>query len=572
MSLLPTARDGRMPQNGRVTSTKTRYLRRDSRSRRRRAPTPSPRTSGSRSAPRCTSPGARHRHPRASRPRRRRRRPASIVAVAAVLVLSSRSPARSPPSPRGTRTPAGSRRYVRLALGATAARMTGYWFFFGVCVGAPVVAMLGGEYVVAVLGVDRAAVLVVGVAFLVAAARHRLFGLRVAGWVQLVLTGAAPRRRRRRGRGACPPSTRELRAVPAARLGRRRRRGQPVRVGVRRLGGGTHIAGEFRDPRRTIPLATAIALVVVGVAYLALQYVTVTVLGEPRGRRPRAADRSRRRRLARRRPGAVGGHRGHRRARRARRLPAGVRQARRIARPRRRPAALVRPGRAAGRRAASRARCSPACSSSSTSGSMLLTGLDLEPFVLVHTSCMVAIYALGMVAAVRLLDRWSPAGGWPSSPACSSPGCSCSRGPPGGAARARRCGRGGQWSPHRENEKREWECLTSVPCSTPWSSSPTAEVCTPRASGSTFPPAETARGQDRRAVRAPPRARDGGGVPLTGLADHRGGAQGIARGRGKRRGRAAAAGERRGVVDLSHPIRAGLVTYPGLPAPRSPRT
>ena len=47
----------------------------------------------------------------------------------------------------------------------------------------------------------------------------------------------------------------------------------------------THLAGEFRDPRRTIPRATAIALVVVGVAYLSLQYVAVTVLGATRPRR-----------------------------------------------------------------------------------------------------------------------------------------------------------------------------------------------------------------------------------------------------------------------------------------------
>jgi amino acid efflux transporter len=39
----------------------------------------------------------------------------------------------------------------------------------------------------------------------------------------------------------------------------------------------THWAGEFRNPRRTLPLATAIAIVVVGVAYLSLQVVTVLV-------------------------------------------------------------------------------------------------------------------------------------------------------------------------------------------------------------------------------------------------------------------------------------------------------
>src|SRR4030095_15083422 len=44
-------------------------------------------------------------------------------------------------------------------------------------------------------------------------------------------------------------------------------------------------------------------------------------------------------------------------------------------------------------------------------GLMLMSGLDLKPFILVHTSSMVAIYAFGMVAAVRLLRRWT-AGWW----------------------------------------------------------------------------------------------------------------------------------------------------------------
>src|SRR4029450_3874876 len=46
---------------------------------------------------------------------------------------------------------------------------------------------------------------------------------------------------------------------------------------------GTHIAGEFKNPRRIIPLATAIAIVVVGAGYLALQVVTVGVLGDQAG-------------------------------------------------------------------------------------------------------------------------------------------------------------------------------------------------------------------------------------------------------------------------------------------------
>ena len=69
--------------------------------------------------------------------------PASLVAVAAVLLASV--PLAATFAALATRHPdsGGVATYVRLALGSTAARMTGYWFFFGVCVGSPVVALLG---------------------------------------------------------------------------------------------------------------------------------------------------------------------------------------------------------------------------------------------------------------------------------------------------------------------------------------------------------------------------------------------------------------------------------------------
>ncbi|WP_159602104.1 hypothetical protein [Agromyces humi] len=38
---------------------------------------------------------------------------------------------------------------------------------------------------------------------------------------------------------------------------------------------------------------------------------------------------------------------------------------------------------------------------------MLLNGMNLSTFILIHTSNMVAIYAAGMVAATLLLRRWS---------------------------------------------------------------------------------------------------------------------------------------------------------------------
>ncbi len=210
--------------------------------------------------------------------------PASIVAVAAVLLLSIPLAGTFAALASRFPDPGGVASYVRRALGPTAARMTGYWFFFGVCVGAPVVAVLGGEYVVAVLGVDRTAVPIIGLAVFVPPFIANWFGVRVAGWVQFVLTGLLlavvvgvvavtfP--------AADPANLTPF--LPNGWAGV----GVAISLFVWAFAGwevGTHIAGEFRDPRRTIPLATGIAIAVVGVGYLALQFVTVAVLGDRAG-------------------------------------------------------------------------------------------------------------------------------------------------------------------------------------------------------------------------------------------------------------------------------------------------
>jgi amino acid efflux transporter len=172
---------------------------------------------------------------------------------------------------------------------------------------------------------------------------------------------------------------------------------------------GTHISGEFRNPRRIIPLATAIALVVTGLAYLLLQVVTVGVLGEHAGDGAvpllSLADA-----VA---PGfgptAVGAV--------AAIVVLGVMNAYLAAfgklgaslatsgdLPR-----FLSPGAEAGgvpRRALlltfaiALVYCTIA----------LATGGDLQTFILIHTSNMVSIYAAGMIAATLILPRFSA--GW----------------------------------------------------------------------------------------------------------------------------------------------------------------
>ena len=84
--------------------------------------------------------------------------PASMVSVLAVLILSI--PLAGTFAALASRYPdaGGVATFVQLALGKTASRMAGYWFFFGVAVGAPVVGILSAQYVVAAIYGEHAAV------------------------------------------------------------------------------------------------------------------------------------------------------------------------------------------------------------------------------------------------------------------------------------------------------------------------------------------------------------------------------------------------------------------------------
>ncbi len=168
----------------------------------------------------------------------------------------------------------------------------------------------------------------------------------------------------------------------------------------------THIAGEFRRPRRTIPWATAIAIVVVGACYLGLQIVTVAVLGEgaadsavplldlveetaPAGGRVVVASI------------AVVVALGVMNAYAAAFAKLGASLGRDGDLPRwlgkgAEPGAV--PRRALGLVALLVALYYTA---------MVLSGGELTPFILIHTSSMVAVYALAVVAALRLLPRFS---------------------------------------------------------------------------------------------------------------------------------------------------------------------
>jgi amino acid efflux transporter len=336
--------------------------------------------------------------------------PAAVLAVAAVVLLSI--PLAGTFAALAARYPdaGGVATFVRLALGETAARATGYWFYFGVAFGAPVVASLGGENVVAALGLPGELVPVIGLAFLAATFVLAAFGLRVSGPVQLVLSAllvvivvivvasAIP---------AAEPA-RFAPFLPHGWAGV----GVAISLFVWAVAGWeavTHIAAEFRNPRRTIPLATAIAVGVVGVAYLALQIATIAVLGadEPSSAVP-LIDL-----VAITLPGVgplivgiiagivvVGVLNAY--------LPAFANLGASLGRDGHLPRWFAK-GADAGE-VPRRALALFAALMVIYVGAFFVFRIDLATFILIHTSSMVAIYAVGTLAAVRLLPRFSV--GW----------------------------------------------------------------------------------------------------------------------------------------------------------------
>lgn len=333
--------------------------------------------------------------------------PASIIAVVAVLLLSV--PLAGTFAVLASRFPdsGGVASYVRRAVGPTAARMAGYWFFFGVCVGTPVVATLGAQYVVSIFGGSREVIVAVAVLILVPPFVSNAFGLRVSGVVQLVLTGALV--------GIvvvvialASPAADAANFTPFMPQGWGGV-GAAISLFVWAFAGWeavTHIAGEFRDPRRTIPLATAIAIVVVGAAYLALQVITIAVLGDSAADSPVPLVNL----VATTAPGvgpaivagiatvvAVGVLNAY--------LGAFAKLGAALGRDGDLPRWLAKGAESGG--IPRRALVVVGVLAAGYLTALVINDLDLTPFILIHTSSMVAVYALGMIAAVRLLDRFS---------------------------------------------------------------------------------------------------------------------------------------------------------------------
>ncbi|WP_348786649.1 amino acid permease [Leifsonia sp. NPDC080035] len=206
--------------------------------------------------------------------------PGAIIAVAALALISVPLAATFAALARRHPDAGGVATFARRAFGPTSARIISYWFFFGTPIGAPIAALMTARYVVAVIGGDAVTTTLIAVALMVVPVIVTAFGVRFAASVQLVLSGAliavlvfvlaaaAPH--------ADPAHLTPL--LPHGWPGV----GLAMSLYIWAFAGWEAVAGiggEFRNPRRDIPRATALALVIVSIAYLAIQTVTVVVLG-----------------------------------------------------------------------------------------------------------------------------------------------------------------------------------------------------------------------------------------------------------------------------------------------------
>ncbi|MGO4600757.1 APC family permease [Terrabacter sp. 2YAF2] len=211
--------------------------------------------------------------------------PASLLAWAALVLLSV--PLASTFAALGARHPDGGgvSTYVRRAFGERAAGAVGWCFFFAIPVGAPPASMMAGGYVADVVGGGRTTTVVVAAGLILGTGAMNLAGLRFSGRVQLALASVLALLMTATVAVALPHgSTASL--TPFAPNGWAAT-GTAAAVLVWGFAGWeavASLAGDYRDPRRDVPRATGIAVVVVGVLYLGLATTSVLVLGPATGR------------------------------------------------------------------------------------------------------------------------------------------------------------------------------------------------------------------------------------------------------------------------------------------------
>lgn len=218
--------------------------------------------------------------------------PASLVAWVALAMMSVPMALTFAALARRYPEAGGFAAYIQQAFGPGLGALAGWLFYLSIPSGSAIVALIAGRYAANALGLGREGVFLVGTVLVLAAYVLNLVGLRLSGRLQMLLSGALVLVLSVAIAGALPrvdPAAFQ----PFAPHG-------PAAVGMAAVAlfwafagweAITPLAEEFRDPARDIPRATWLALLVVGVVYVALAIATVGThaYGEALGRAPLAA-------------------------------------------------------------------------------------------------------------------------------------------------------------------------------------------------------------------------------------------------------------------------------------------
>jgi len=210
--------------------------------------------------------------------------PASLIAWLALVIASI--PLAATFAALGARHPdsGGVSTYARRAFGPRAAAVVGWWFYSAVPAGAPAAALFAGAYVESAFGGGKATVFLTAAGLFVAVGVVNYFGVRISGSVQLTLAGVL----------VTLLAVAAAASLPHAHLSNLRpfaphgwlAVGSAAALLVWSFAGWeavTHLAAEFRRPARDLPRATAAAIVIVGGLYLAIAAASILVLGASAG-------------------------------------------------------------------------------------------------------------------------------------------------------------------------------------------------------------------------------------------------------------------------------------------------
>lgn len=210
--------------------------------------------------------------------------PASLIAWLALVVVSI--PVAATFAALGGRYPdaGGPATFARRAFGAQASAVTGWWFYFGALAGMPAASSFGSAYVTEVVGGGQVMTVIGAAALVVITVLINFFGVRVSGKAQLVFAGVLLTLLVT----AIVASVPHLNPANLHPFAPRGLGGLAVAMSLlvwAFIGWETvsHLAADFRRPRRDLPRATGIALMIIGMLYLAVAAVTILALGSSVG-------------------------------------------------------------------------------------------------------------------------------------------------------------------------------------------------------------------------------------------------------------------------------------------------